>query len=82
MNIKAAGLWTSLALALAQALITYLNNGAGNDWVTPTTAAIIVIVINAIVKTLQLGGNKEQPPSDTMATPQVQRSRLHEFMNG
>ena len=82
MNIKAAGLWTSLALAIAQALITYLNNGSGNDWVTPATAAVIVIIINAIVKTLQLGGNKAQPPSDVMATPQVQKSKLYEFMNG
>ena len=83
MNIKAAGFWVALVLTLGPALIAFLRDASGQGWVDAGTAGLVILVINGLVKFIQVSGADAQPQglpmpgaqAVPMASPMPERAK-------
>lgn len=71
MNIKAAGFWVALVLTLGPALIAFLHDASGQGWVDAGTAGLVILVINGLVKFIQVSGINDQPQVLPMPSAQA-----------
>lgn len=64
MNVKAAGFWVALVLTLGPALVAFLRDASGQGWVDAGVAGLVILLINGLVKYIQVSGTEtnEQPP--------------------
>lgn len=93
MNIKAAGFWVALVLTLGPALIAFLRDASGQGWVDAGTAGLVILVINGLVKFIQVSGADAQPqvlpmpgaqaaPMASPASEQAKDTRLKAWLAG
>ena len=68
MDAKAAGFIVALILAMAPAAIMFFNDASDAGLVTATTAGIAVLIINSIVKVLQLKATDTAQPEAPAAS--------------
>lgn len=71
MNVKAAGFWVALVLTLGPALIAFLRDASGQGWVDAGTAGLVILVINGLVKFIQVSGADAQPQVLPMPSAQA-----------
>jgi len=74
MNIKAAGFWVALVLTLGPALIAFLHDASGQGWVDAGTAGLVILLINGLVKFIQVSGADAQP--QVLPTPSAQAALM------
>lgn len=74
INVKAAGFWVALVLTLGPALIAFLRDASGQGWVDAGAAGIAILLINGLVKFIQVSGADAQP--QVLPMPSAQASPM------
>lgn len=70
MKIKAAGVLVSLVLALSPAVILWLQDQSDKLF-SATAAGLAVVIINTIVKALQVTGAAQSAPEQVQYDPNL-----------
>jgi heme/copper-type cytochrome/quinol oxidase subunit 4 len=89
LQSKAAGFWVALVLTMGPALIAFLGDAQSHGWVDAGIAGAVILVINSLVKFMQVSGAEEKQrmlhaPDGTlsMAAPIEPKSKIKEFLFG